>query len=143
VLEVGCGPGFFSPSIRQNCGQLVLLDLQPSMLRLARDRVAAPAVVADASALPFAGGSFDAVLLLLMLGEVPSPDACIAAVARVLRPGGLVAVAETRRDSDFIAIRSLRSLTQRHGFSFVARRGIAWEYTALFLAPDLEDAGGG
>ena len=42
VLEVGCGPGFFSPSIAQAVpsGQVFLLDLQHEMLRLAGDRVA-------------------------------------------------------------------------------------------------------
>jgi len=138
VLEVGSGPGFFSPLIAAAVphGHLVLVDLQAGMLEAARPRLAGCANVslaqADATALALASGQFDAVLLATMLGEVPDSDACIEEVRRVLRPGGVVAIAETRRDSDFIALPALRVLLERHGFSFVDRHGIAWQYVARF-----------
>jgi ubiquinone/menaquinone biosynthesis C-methylase UbiE len=141
VLEVGSGPGFFSPLIAAAVprGHLVLVDLQAGMLEAARPRLAGCANVslaqADATALALASGQFDAVLLATMLGEVPDADACIEEVRRVLRPGGVVAIAETRRDSDFIALPTLRALLERHGFSFVDRHGIAWQYVARFRSP--------
>lgn len=147
VLEVGSGPGFFSPFIAQAVprGRLVLVDLQSEMLDVARARLADyPRVTvaqADACALPFPPGQFDAVFLATMLGEVPDRDLCMEEVRRVLRPGGTVAIAETRRDSDFIPLKSLRDLVQRHRFAFVGRRGIAWQYLARFQA-DGERAGG-
>jgi ubiquinone/menaquinone biosynthesis C-methylase UbiE len=138
VLEVGSGPGFFSPFIARAvpCGRLVLVDVQAGMLLAARARLGQFANVSlaqgDAGALPVGTGQFDAVLLATMLGEVPDRDRCIGEIRRVLRPGGFVTIAETRRDSDFIRFDSLRPLVERHQFSFVDRRGIPWQYVARF-----------
>ena len=140
VLEVGSGPGFFSPFIAEavSAGGLVTLDLQSEMVTLARQRLTeyrnVTLVQGDASALPLATGRFDAVLLATMLGEVPDQEACVADVRRVLRRGGIVAVAETRRDSDFISLADLQALVQRHAFAFVDRRGLRWQYVARFRA---------
>jgi len=140
VLEVGCGPGFFSPYIADAVehGSLVLCDLQGPMLHLARTRLNAhPNVVyaqGDAISLPFASDRFDTVFLATVLGEVPDPGACVDEIRRVLRPRGALVVSETRRDSDFIALRRLRGLVEAHDFGFVDRRGIRWQYTATFRA---------
>lgn len=138
VVEVGSGPGFFSPALARALpqGHLVLVDLQVEMLLAARDRLGPAENVAyaqgDACQLPIGTGRCDAVLLATMLGEVPDRDGCIEEVGRVLRPGGRLTVAETRRDSDFISWRSLRTLLDRHRFSLVDRRGTAWQYVATF-----------
>ena len=52
----------------------------------------ATALSADATRLPFADGSFDAVIAAEILEHVPDDAAALAEVARVLRPGGTVAV---------------------------------------------------
>ena len=138
VLEVGCGPGFFSPDLAAAVprGKLVLLDLQPEMLRLARERLGGRAnvgyVASDAQALPIASDRFDAAFLATMLGEVPDPGACLDEVRRILKPGGVLAVAETRRDSDFIGLADLRALVEPHRFAFRGRSGHAWQYVAHF-----------
>jgi ubiquinone/menaquinone biosynthesis C-methylase UbiE len=142
VLEVGSGPGFFSPLIAQDVprGRLVLVDLQAEMLSAARARLGECTNVSyaqgDASALPIGSGLFDAVLLATMLGEVPDQDRCIEEVRRVLRPGGTVSIAETRRDSDFIRFVSLLALLERHQFVLVERRGMAWQYVATFRSDE-------
>lgn len=138
VLELGCGPGFFSPFIKDaiGSGPLVLLDLQLPMLRLARQRTCGgPGIVsvqADGAALPFTERCFDAVFIATVLGELLDPGACLDDVHRVLRPGGTLAVAETRRDSDFIAASPLRELAESHGFEWRARRGPRWQFVATF-----------
>lgn len=138
VLEVGCGPGFFSPYIARSVprGHVVLIDLQAEMLETARQRLNAVANVSysagDAGALPVRSGSVDAVFLATMLGEVPDRDRCVEEVSRALKPEGVVTIAETRRDSDFLSLQSLRQLFDRHGFRFVDSRGIAWQYSARF-----------
>ena len=140
VLEVGSGPGFFSPFIAKAAplGHVMLVDVQFEMLAAARQRLARVANVwyaqADACALPVGMGQFDAVFLATMLGEVPDKDLCIEEVRRILGPGGLVTIVETRRDSDFISLTSLCDLLDRHGFSLVDRRGVAWQYVARFQA---------
>ena len=138
VLEIGCGPGYFSPAIAAAVpqGSLVLFDLQLAMLELARKRLPAFANVhlaqGDASSLPFPDASFDAALVVLVLGEVPDPNRCSAEVARVLVDGGTVTFAESRRDSDFISIGKLRAHAEKNGLQLSERRGPGWEYTARF-----------
>jgi ubiquinone/menaquinone biosynthesis C-methylase UbiE len=138
VLELGCGPGFFSPYVVKAAasGQVVLADLQVEMVRLARDRLgpqrAVSCVQADGSALPFASGLFDAVIIATVLGEIPDPGACIREVRRILRPDGTLAIAETRRDSDFIAPGPLQRLVEPLGFKLAGRRGLRWQYVARF-----------
>jgi SAM-dependent methyltransferase len=136
VLEVGCGPGFFSPDLRRACsgGLLVALDLQPEMLALVRGRlVGAGAVVsADSMTLPFPAECFDAVFVATMLGEVPDAGVAVRELRRVLVPGGTASFAETRRDSDFIALSALRRLVEPAGFKLKARRGWSWQYVANF-----------
>jgi ubiquinone/menaquinone biosynthesis C-methylase UbiE len=138
VLELGCGPGFFSPFVVQAAanGQVVLADIQAEMLRLARGRLVSQRAVsyvqADGSALPLASRSFDAVIIATVLGEIPDPGACIREVRRILRPDGTLAIAETRRDSDFIAPDQLQRLVEPLGFALAGRRGLRWQYVARF-----------
>ncbi len=138
VLEIGSGPGYFTPELARATpsGRVVALDLQSEMLRLAAartDRGSVSCVQGDAMALPFADARFDAALVILVLGEVPDRAACLGEIARVVRAGGQLALCESRRDSDFIGLRDLVALVEPAGFEFAGRRGIAWEYTARFL----------
>jgi ubiquinone/menaquinone biosynthesis C-methylase UbiE len=141
VLELGCGPGYFSPALAASVprGRLVVADLQREMLELARSRLESSGargdpVQADAGRLPLQSGTFDVAVVILMLGEVPDREACIREVRRVLRTGGVALFAETRRDSDFIRFGDLCALVEPHGFELVDRRGPSWEYTARFAA---------
>jgi ubiquinone/menaquinone biosynthesis C-methylase UbiE len=138
VLELGCGPGYFSPTLAAAIpqGRAVLGDLQLEMLRLARDRLAAHdnahVVQLDATRLPFGSAMFDGVLVVLMLGEVPDRARCLSECRRVLRPDGVALFAESRRDGDFIRRSELRTLVEPHGFVLDEVRGWAFEYTARF-----------
>lgn len=85
---------------------------------------------ADAIMLPFARGSFDAVLLAHVLGEVPDPVACLVEVARILDDTGALTVVESRRDSDFVRINRLAELADTAGLRILSRRGPRWEYVA-------------
>jgi ubiquinone/menaquinone biosynthesis C-methylase UbiE len=140
VFEIGCGPGYFSPALAAAVplGQVVLGDLQSEMLVHARQRLSAlehaGVVQLDATCLPFADATFDAVLVVLMLGEVPERARCLSECRRVLRPGGVALFAESRRDSDFIGRAELRALVERHGFELDRFRGRSWEYSARFRA---------
>src|SRR5215470_1592313 len=96
VLEVGCGPGFFSPAIarRLTAGHLTLLDAQAPMLKMAAQRLEergianVTSVVGLAERLPFANAVFDVVFMITVLGEVRDGATAVAEAARVLRPGG-------------------------------------------------------
>ena len=138
VLELGSGPGYFSPSLSKvvSHGQLVLFDLQFEMLRRARQRLDGHAnvgyVQGDGSELPFAADSFTAVFIAVVLGEIPDKDTALAEVRRILAPNGIVAISETRRDSDFIPLPQLQELLARQNLTFVDRRGSRHQYLARF-----------
>jgi SAM-dependent methyltransferase len=95
VLEIGCGGGAMAAAMlaRDRQIRLTAVDLDPEMVATAARRLAAApgqshAEVADAAALPFPDGSFDAVVSCLMLHHVGDWERAIAEVGRVLRPGG-------------------------------------------------------
>jgi ubiquinone/menaquinone biosynthesis C-methylase UbiE len=99
VLEVGCGPGHLLAELATDGYQAVGLDLSRSMVqiarrRLQRQRLDVALCRGHASALPWAAGTFDAVVATFPTSYVYDPAWC-AGVARVLRPGGRVIVVET------------------------------------------------
>jgi demethylmenaquinone methyltransferase/2-methoxy-6-polyprenyl-1,4-benzoquinol methylase len=101
VLDVACGTGLVAAELlaRADCS-VVGVDQSPEMLAAARARfAAAPAgrvrlVQAEAEALPFDDGSFDALTFTYLLRYVDAPAATMAELARVVRPGGRVASLE-------------------------------------------------
>jgi SAM-dependent methyltransferase len=93
VLDLGCGTGRTLQTLR-SCGYRVVgLDLQGEGLRAARRSCGGCALVqADATRIPFASSSFDAVLLL-DIAEHVDDRALLTEVSRVLRPRGVAIVA--------------------------------------------------
>lgn len=91
LLEVGCGTGRWlaeaRPSARFVCG----LDRSAGMLDKARAS-GARLVRGDAASLPFRGASFDGLLCINALHHFAAPESFVADAARVLVPGGKVAV---------------------------------------------------
>ena len=144
VLEVSCGSGIFSVEVARRLphGHLELFDLQPEMLAKARQKVEAASLTrvvgytqGDARELAFATAGFDVAFLVAVLGEVPEPHKCLAALARVIRPGGLLSITEHLPDPDFSRLSTLRTLVEPAGFKFVECFGPPWSYTANFRRP--------
>jgi ubiquinone/menaquinone biosynthesis methyltransferase len=78
--------------------RMVALDFSASMLELGRHKApAAELVVGDATALPFADGTFAAVVCGFGMRNLADPAAGAREVARVLRPGGLFVTLELFR----------------------------------------------
>jgi demethylmenaquinone methyltransferase/2-methoxy-6-polyprenyl-1,4-benzoquinol methylase len=80
-------------------GQVVLTDINASMLWRGRDRlvdagIVIPAVQCDAERLPFAGQYFDCACIGFGLRNVTHKQNALREMARVLRPGGCVLVLE-------------------------------------------------
>jgi ubiquinone/menaquinone biosynthesis C-methylase UbiE len=93
VLEVGVGSGlnlrFYSRAVDRVCG----IDLSPELLRLAHTRTAdtlVPVSLLQGSAehFPFAGATFDAIVMTWTLCSIASPLAALMEMRRVLKPGG-------------------------------------------------------
>ena len=143
VLELGCGPGYFSPEVARRVphGRLQLFDLQWGMLKAARGRLGSAAgtnvsfVQGDACHLPFDAESFDVVFLVTVLGEVSDPAACLQGAYRTLCPGGLLSNTEQPGDPDFLPPEKVRALAEAQGFSCVEQFGGGKNYTTNFRKP--------
>src|SRR6266496_3613100 len=98
VLEVAIGTGlnlgFYPDGVR-----LVGVDFSPAMLERARDRAHklnrnVDLREGDAHALAFPDGSFDTVVCTFSLCGIPDERQAVAEMRRVLRPGGLLLLAD-------------------------------------------------
>jgi SAM-dependent methyltransferase len=93
VVDLGSGPGHTAASAAERGARVVGLDVAPEMVAIARGRHPDLTFeVGDAQALPFPDASRDAVVgnfVVLHLGE---PERAAAEAARVLAPGGAVAL---------------------------------------------------
>ena len=87
LLDVGCGTGVHTAAFAESGWSVTGVDVSTDQLRLARER-GVPVVQADASALPFADGSFDAAVSLFTHTDIDDFGAVISEVARVVRPRG-------------------------------------------------------
>lgn len=95
-VEVGCGNGAFTEELIAFTGPRAVDSIDPSegQLAFARARPAAKLAkfrLGDAQALPFADNSFDAAAMALVITFLPDPAKAVAEMARVVRPGGIVA----------------------------------------------------
>lgn len=102
VLDIAGGSGDLSKLFAQKVGshgQVVLTDINASMLEVGRDRVldagfSIPAVQCDAEKLPFPDHYFDCVIVAFGLRNMTHKDAALHEMQRVLKIGGRLLVLE-------------------------------------------------
>jgi ubiquinone/menaquinone biosynthesis C-methylase UbiE len=122
VLDVGCGSGVVTRAIARRIapdGRAVGFDASPALLDLAqrhaRDEGLAGVIdfrAGDCRDLPFAVGSFDAVIAATVLAHVPGAERALKEMVRVTRSGGRVGVFDFDGDCFPIAHPD-RELTRR------------------------------
>ncbi len=100
LLDIGTGTGRMAELFAPRAAAVTAFDKSPEMLRLARARLQhLPAGKVDLqqgdfTALPFAAGAFDTVLLHQVLHYAQEPEAVLGEAARVTRDGGRIAVVD-------------------------------------------------
>ena len=99
LLDIGTGTGRMAEIFAASARSVTALDRSPEMLRIARaklaDRgVAADLVQGDFTALPFGEEAVDTVVMHQVLHFAHEPGRVMAEVARVLRPGGSLLIAD-------------------------------------------------
>ena len=100
LLDIGTGTGRMAEVLAAQASHVTAFDKSPEMLRIARARLQhLPAaqvdlVQGDFTALPLADASYDTVLFHQVLHYAQAPELALAEAARVLRPGGRIAVVD-------------------------------------------------
>jgi demethylmenaquinone methyltransferase/2-methoxy-6-polyprenyl-1,4-benzoquinol methylase len=92
VLDLASGTGDFSRLVREHlpAARSVAVDITEEMLRVGRRNGLEEAVCADATALPFASGSFDCVFIGYGLRNFPNLGSAVREIERITRPGGVM-----------------------------------------------------
>jgi demethylmenaquinone methyltransferase / 2-methoxy-6-polyprenyl-1,4-benzoquinol methylase len=103
VLDVACGTGDLSLELKQGANATIIgTDFCRPMLDVASQklqRIDLALVEADAMALSFADGSFDAVTIAFGLRNLPDHEAGLRELLRILKPGGKLVVLECSNPS--------------------------------------------
>jgi ubiquinone/menaquinone biosynthesis C-methylase UbiE len=105
VLEIGPGPGILLERMAGRHPMAVGLDLSPGMLRQAKRRLGRAhrridLIQGNAVQLPLASKSLDGVAMTFALSAIPDGLGAMREIARVLRPGGVLAVVDAGYPSD-------------------------------------------
>jgi len=141
VLEVGPGNGTYTLAAARRVGEsgkVVAVDIEPRMVERVERRIAAAGVtnvevrVADVYDLPFDDGTFDAIYLIAVIGEIPEPARALREFRRVLAPDGTLAFSELLPDPDYPRPSTLIRRAAAAGFRLQSRVGSLLFYTLVF-----------
>jgi len=91
LLNAGAGQGTFSQLLEARGFEVTSVDPSPEAVVLLRARVRGPVLAASAHELPFEDASFDGAVLGEVLEHIEDDLAALREVARVVRPGGVIA----------------------------------------------------
>lgn len=98
VLDLAAGTGTSSVALAKSGAHVVAADFSPGMLEVGRQKHGQNPLLefveADATKLPFADNSFDAVTMSFGLRNVVEPKKALSELYRVTKPGGRIVICE-------------------------------------------------
>jgi ubiquinone/menaquinone biosynthesis C-methylase UbiE len=144
ILDIGCANGRVAVAVAERAGAVTGLDSSETLFNLARMAARQAGVhrkvrcvKGDAHELPFEAASFDGAIMVDTLHHLERPELAVAEARRVLKPGGLVIVAEVERQPgepvrgcNRYTRRELIALLANAGFTSVRLRTTAGMYMA-------------
>lgn len=145
VLDVACGPGLVALALAPDVAHVTGLDLTPAMLAKAQELQREKGLTnlswdaGRADSLPYADGSFDAVLTRYSFHHLLDPRRALAEMIRACRPGGRVVVADVytttpEQSAEYDRLERLRDPSHTHALRLE-------EFRALLSESGLFDIG--
>ena len=144
VLDAGCGPGRVTLHLAKAVGadgKVIAVDLQQGMLDVVQRKAQQKGLAMIAfEKLSLGEGKLpayqaDRAVLAAVLGEIPQQAAALQEVYAALKPGGILAVAETIFDPHYQRKSHVLDLAQAAGFEEVAFNGNCLAYTVYLQKP--------
>ncbi len=150
VCDMGCGNGFHTLKIAQllqDRGQVFAVDVQPTMLKLLRERMEEQGID---NVIPVLGSlhdprlpieSIDLILLVDVYHEFSHPEPMLAAMKRSLKPDGMIVLVEFRAEDDSVPIKPLHKMSKEqinrellaNGYRLVREfDGLPWQHMMFF-----------
>jgi SAM-dependent methyltransferase len=146
-LEIACGPGLIARATARRVGSVQGVDLTPSMVDKARAEATAAGVdnvsfaVGDATDLDLGTDSFDGAITRFSLHHIPAPVRVLEEMSRVVKPGGLIVVADHVTDEDGEAAawhEQIERLRDPSHWACLTPRRLAAMGEQVGLEPDLD-----
>lgn len=130
MMDLGTGTGRLALLLaEEGASEVVGVDISPAMLEMAeylRLSSASPAAgrvsfrLAAAQRMPFRGESFDAIICRLVLNHTHKPEHIVQELARLLKPGGILLLAELLGADDSVKRATQNTIEARRNASHVA-----------------------
>jgi ubiquinone/menaquinone biosynthesis C-methylase UbiE len=148
VLEVGPGNGRYTLETARrvgSSGKVTAIDIEPKMIERLSRRAQAEGItnleakVANVHHLPFSDGTFDAVCMITVIGEIPQPERAMREFYRVLKPFGVLAFSEMFTDPDYPRRQTLIRLAHEAKFRLKEKSGSFFAYSLVFEKDNKEN----
>jgi ubiquinone/menaquinone biosynthesis C-methylase UbiE len=145
VLDIGCGPGFFSIEMAQlvgESGRVVASDLQEGMLRKLGDKIQGTGLEARITLHKCEENKIglsenvDFILVFYMLHEVPDPEKFLDEIGSILKPNGQVLIVEPPFHVSKSAFEEIVGKACRTGFILADRPKVFLSKTAVLKKAD-------
>ena len=141
VADIGAGTGYFSFRIAERvpAGKVLAVDIQQEMLDIVEARKAngAPAnvetVLGSEQNPNLAASSVDVILIVDAYHEFSYPYEMGTAMARALKPGGLLVLIEYRAEDRSVPIKRLHKMSEQQAKREMSAVGLEWVRTEDFL----------